>query len=387
MIAADRPVQRPQHARLLVVDAQGCMAHAMRSRFVDFLRSGDLVIANDAATLPASLRGVHMSSGSEIEVRLAGPPPRRFRNVLPRLATTQAVEFAAVVFGAGDFRTRTEDRPQPPTLAPGDRFAFGLALSDVDGPLYATVEALLDHPRLVVLRFSGSPDAVWAGLARYGRPIQYAHMATPLALWDVWTPIAGVPAAFEPPSASFVLDWRSIRAMRERGIAFATITLAAGLSSTGDPELDRRLPFDEPYHIPETTASALHHQRMTGGRIVAVGTTVVRALEHAAARGGVIAAGEGVADQRIGPTSRLRVVDALLSGTHEAGSSHYDVLRAFQGDSVLAEVTTTLDAVGYRTHEFGDSVLIERQDRAAPHAAGFCDRRVIAADADAATAA
>jgi S-adenosylmethionine:tRNA ribosyltransferase-isomerase len=387
MIAADRPVQRPQHARLLVVDAQGCMTHAMRSRFVDFLRSGDLVIANDAATLPASLRGVHLSSGSEIEVRLAGPPPRRFRNALPRLATTSTHEFAAIVFGAGDFRTRTEDRPQPPTLAPGDRVAFGLAPSHVEGALYATAEALLDHPRLVVLRFSGSTEAVWAGIARHGRPIQYAHMTTPLVLWDVWTPIAGVPAAFEPPSASFVLDWRSIRTMRERGIAFATITLAAGISSTGDPELDRRLPFDEPYRIPENTASALHRQRMTGGRVVAVGTTVARALEHAAGRGDVIAAGEGVADQRIGPTSRPRVVDALLSGTHEAGSSHYDVLRAFLDDPVLAEATTALDAVGYRTHEFGDSVLIERQDRTASRAADLCHRRVLAADADAATAA
>ena len=325
MIAANWPVQRPRDARLLVVDAHGRITHAPRSRFIDFLKPGDLVIANDAATLPASLRGVHVPTGAPIEVRLAGhrcqTPGQNY--------TVSDTEFSAVVFGAGDFRTRTEDRALPPALAPGDRLVF-------EG-LSATVEALLDHPRLVLLRFRGPTQAVWAGLARYGRPIQYAHMSTPLAMWDVWTPIAALPAAFEPPSASFALDWGSIRAMRGRGITFATITLAAGISSTGDPELDRRLPFDEPYRIPETTASAIREIRTTGGRVIAIGTTVVRALEHAAARHGVVRAGEGIADQRIGPASPLRIVDAILSGTHEPGGSHYQILRAFLDDATLAD--------------------------------------------------
>ena len=259
------------------------------------------------------------------------------------------------MFGAGDFPTRTEDRPLPPPLAPGDRLRLG--------PLSATVAALLDHPRLVSLRFEGSPDAIWAGLARHGRPIQYAHLPAPLALWDVWTPIAGPPVAFEPPSAGFALDWRALRALGGRGIAFATITHAAGISSTGDAELDRRLPLDEPYRIPVATAVAVRRTRATGGRIVAVGTTVVRALEQAAARDAVVRAGEGVATERIGPTSRLRVVDAILSGTHEPGSSHYELLRAFADEATLRRADRELEAGGYRTHEFGDSVLIERRAR------------------------
>ena len=308
------------------------------------LKPGDVVVANDAATLPASLHGVHLSSGAEIEVRLAG------RRAL--------ASFSAVVFGAGDFHTRTEDRPLPPPLSPGDRLLLG--------PLSATIEALLDHPRLVALRFGGTARALWAGLARHGRPIQYAHLPTPLALWDVWTPIASLPTAFEPPSASFALDWGSIRAMRARGVAFATITLAAGISSTGDLELDRRLPFDEPYRIPDPTASAIRQGRAAGGRIIAIGTTVVRALEHAAREGGV-RAGEGIADQRLGPTSRLQIVDAILSGTHEPGSSHYQLLRAFLDDTTLADASAALEAAGYLTHEFGDSVLIEKQNRRLRH--------------------
>ncbi len=346
MIAAGQPVQRPPRAKLLVVDACGRIDHAPRSAFVDFLRPGDLVIANDAATLPASLHGEHGPTGSRIEVRLAA---RR------SLAADDVRQFSAIVFGAGDFRTRTEDRPPPPPLAPGDRLALG--------PLRATVERLLGHPRLVSLRFDGSPDAIWAGLARHGRPIQYAHVPVPLALWDVWTPIAGPPAAFEPPSAGFALDWRSLTAMRARGVAFATITHAAGVSSTGDDELDRRLPFDEPYRISEAAALAIRRTRARGDRIVAVGTTVVRALEHAAVGGGRVRAGEGLATQRIGAATRLLVVDAILSGTHEPGTSHYELLRAFTDDATLGRVSAELDARDYRTHEFGDSVLIFLAER------------------------
>jgi S-adenosylmethionine:tRNA ribosyltransferase-isomerase len=89
-----------------------------------------------------------------------------------------------------------------------------------------------------------------------------------------------------------------------------------------------------------------------------VGTTVVRALEHAG-RNGRLKPGDGMATQRIGP-GPLRIVSAILSGTHEPGSSHYHLLRAFVDDGTLERVSAHLDSLGYRTHEFGDSVLIER---------------------------
>jgi S-adenosylmethionine:tRNA ribosyltransferase-isomerase len=358
VIAADLPVQRPPDAKMLVVFGDGRIQHARRARFVDFLRGGDLIVANDAATLPASLRGVHGRSREEIEVRLAGRSS---------LIAADVRTFTAVVFGAGDFHTRTEDRPLPPRLSGGDRLVLG--------PLSATVEAVLGHPRLISLRFDGTPGAIWEGLARHGRPIQYAHIAMPLELWDVWTPIANVPAAFETPSAGFTLDWASIGAMSGRGISFATLTLAAGISSTGDPDLDRRLPLDEPYLIPAATASAICHARVERRRIVAVGTTVVRALEHAAAGDGAVRAGSGLADQRIGPASELRVVDAILSGAHEPGSSHYELLRAFVDDKTLEAASVALEARRYTTHEFGDSMLIERAvavARRVPRESGCC---------------
>jgi len=344
MKAATLPVQRPRDARLLVVDEAGRLVEHVRTDLPNLLRPGDLVVANDAATLPASLVGTHVASGASIEVRLAG------RASLGHAATPR---FSAVVFGAGDFRTRTEDRPPPPSLAPGDRLVLG--------PLRAEVERTLGHARLVEIRFDGDPDTVHAGIARHGRPVQYAHVAEPLALWDVWTRIAGPPVAFEPPSAGFVLDWRLLDALRLRGIGFATLTHAAGLSSTGDPALDARLPFDEPYRLPASTVAAIDAARAQGGRIVAIGTTVARALEHAAARPGGLVAGDGSADNKLGGASRLRVVDVLVSGTHEPGTSHHELLRAFVGAATLARVDAALEAGGWRTHEFGDSVWIARE--------------------------
>jgi S-adenosylmethionine:tRNA ribosyltransferase-isomerase len=342
MIAADHPIQRPSTAKLLTVDQEGRFAHIARDHFVDLLRPGDLIVANDAATLPASLHGVHERTGEPVEVRLAGW----------RLGAGDVAHFEAVVFGAGDYHTRTEHRAPPPTLTPGDRLSLG--------PLSAIVVTTLGHPRLVSLEFDGTGDEIWAGIARHGRPIQYAHIVEPLALWDVWTAVAGPPVAFEPPSAGFVLNWTTIERLHQRGVGFATITLASGISSTGDDELDRRLPLPEPYRIPEATAIAIASARAEGRRIVAIGTSVVRALEHAGACDGIVRSGDGIATNRIGGTSHLAVVDAILTGTHEPGTSHHDLLAAFVNPETLSRIDAELEAQEYRTHEFGDSLLIER---------------------------
>jgi len=337
------PVQRPAHARLLVVDRDGGLAHRPRGRWIDYVHAADVVVANDAATLPASLRTTLERTGDAIEVRLAAHAPR---------SASGELRFDAVLFGAGDWRTRTEDRARPPVVHAGDVLRAK--------PMRVVVDQVVAHPRLVRLRFAGRDATVWQWLATHGRPVQYAHLAVELAPWDVWTPIAARPVAFEPPSAGFVVDWRSVRALRERGRAFVTLTHAAGLSSTGDAALDALLPLDEPYTIPDATARAIAHARAAGGRVIAIGTTVVRALEHAARRDGVVRAGAGIATQRIGPRTPLRVVDALITGTHEPGASHHELLRAFVSDATLRAAGAALVAQGYRTHEFGDSMLVER---------------------------
>ena len=340
MIAADRPGHGP--AKLLSVDAMGRVRDALRAELALLLSPGDLVVANDAATLPGSLRGTLQRSGEPIEVRLAA-----------WVTAGDLTRFIALAFGAGDHRTRTEDRCAPSPILPGDRLSLG--------PLTAVVEQLLDHPRLIALRFLGSRATVLAGIAHHGRPIQYAHVPEPLALWDTWTRFAANPVAFEPPSAGFALDWETVGTWRRRGIAFTTLTLAAGISSTGDPALDLRLPFDEPYCIPHSTAAAVNQAKSKGGRVVAIGTTVVRALEWAAGADGAVGAGAGVARGRIGSGTRLRVVDAILTGVHQPGESHFELLEAFADLTTLRKLSALAERLGYRSHEFGDSMLIEYQ--------------------------
>ncbi len=343
MNAATTPRLGPGRARLAVVDACGRVSHHAAADLPRFVEKHDVVVANDAATLPASLHGTHERTGRAIEVRLAGRLS---------LAPSRVRRFRAVVFGGGDYRTETERRAPPPVLRSGDRLTLG--------PLHGRVLHVRSHPRLIDLAFDDEPAAIWEGLSRHGAPIQYAYVPAPLAIWDTWTAIASRPVAFEAPSAGFVLDWAMVSAFERRGAAFVTITHAAGVSSTGDPVLDRALPFDEPYSIPASAAHAVNKAKRIGGRVLAVGTTVVRPLEHSAVRHGRVAAGHGIATNRVGPTTTLRVVDAIVSGMHERGSSHYELLRAFQGDEGLDELSAETERRAYRSHEFGDVMLVER---------------------------
>jgi S-adenosylmethionine:tRNA ribosyltransferase-isomerase len=346
IIAATAPA-RHGTGKLLMVDTAGGISHHRAEDLAALLRPGDLLVANDAATFPASLAGFHERTGDVIEVRLAGRASLRGDDVR---------RFTAIVFGAGDYHTRTEDRALPPRLRPGDRLVLG--------PLRASVTGFLGHPRLIDLTFDGDIPRIWAGIAAHGHPIQYAHLPQSLALWDVWTPIAAHPAAFEPPSAGFALSWSLLARLQQRGVSFATLTHAAGISSTGDPLIEARLPLDEPYHLPPDTVSQIRRAGKAGGRIIAVGTTVVRALEHAAFATGTVRSGHGLATQRIGPETSLRVMDGILTGIHEPHSTHYQLLRAFAADEVLEAATRALEEAQYRCHEFGDSMLVMREGTA-----------------------
>jgi S-adenosylmethionine:tRNA ribosyltransferase-isomerase len=337
--ASTYPARRDA-VRLLVVDpVGGAVSEAVFDRLPDLLRTGDLVVVNDAATLPASLLG-RDDRGRPLELRLA------HRHDDGR--------FTAVLFGAGDWHTRTEDRPPPPRLEVGARLRFPEAL---------TAQVVARSPlsgRLCEVRFDRAGDALWAVLYRIARPVQYAHLAHDLPLWSVQNVYAARPWAFEMPSAGRALSWQILLDLRRRGVQLHRLTHAAGLSATGDPDLDARLPLPERYDIPAETARAVNRTRAAGGRVVAVGTTVVRALEGAARAAGDqgLPAGPGETDLRIGPQHRLLVTDGLLSGLHEPGESHFQLLRAFAPADLLRAAHTRAVARGYLSHELGDALLI-----------------------------
>jgi S-adenosylmethionine:tRNA ribosyltransferase-isomerase len=330
----------PRGERLLFVAPTEDFRHGHARDLPSFLRAEDLVVVNDSATLPASLAGTAVEGA--LEVRLLAEQPR-----------SDAPVWSALLFGPGDFRIRTEDRPPPPSLRVGAAIRFA--------PEFSAVVERIDSRwknRVVDLRFEGNRTRFWANLYRHGRPIQYAHTARRFELWDVQNAYASRPWSIEPPSAGRLLRASTMKALSERHVGLATLTHAAGLSSTGDPELDALLPLRERYEIPQATAAAIDETRRKGGRIVAVGTTVMRALESAADAEGGVRAGAGTTDLLITAAHQRRIVDALLTGIHEGGTSHFRMLESFMDRAALARALGAAEAAGYRSHELGDAMLV-----------------------------
>ncbi|MDP8998590.1 MAG: S-adenosylmethionine:tRNA ribosyltransferase-isomerase, partial [Myxococcota bacterium] len=300
MIPARWPRDQPLDERLLVVDPKRREWRDGHIRDLPgCLLRGDLLVVNDAATIPASFSATD-PGGRGIELRLA--------------ADLGESRWRAVLFGEGDWRMRTQDRAPPQEIHPGDEVQIG------PGFVGTVEEVDRRAPRLIVVRFSARDAALWCALYRFGRPVQYAHLSRPLEVWHAQTPFASRPWAVEMPSASRPLQWSLVAELRRRGVHVAALTLAAGLSSTGDPEIDARLPFPERFDVPRETARAIARTHGQKGRVIAAGTTVVRALEGCAAiHDGDIVAGEGTTDLHITGAYRPRVVDGVLTGLHEVG--------------------------------------------------------------------
>jgi S-adenosylmethionine:tRNA ribosyltransferase-isomerase len=339
MMPAQWPHDEPLDTRLLFIEPRRDTWRDGRIReLASWLAPGDLVIVNDAGTLPASFTASD-SRGNQFELRLA--------------ADLGDGRWRAVLFGDGDWRTRTEDRVPAPRLAPGQVVRLSSWLT-------ATVEEVdPGSARLVLVRFSLQGAALWLALYRCGRPVQYSHLVRPLEIWHAQTPFASRPWAVEMPSAGRPLSWALIADLRRRGIRIAPLTHAAGLSSTGDPTIDAALPFPERFDLPQRTVDAVAQTRAAGGRVIAVGTTVVRALEGCAAmHGGELVSGESTTDLRIRAGFRPRVANGVLSGLHEVGTSHRELLEAFGPAPLLSRAFAHAETRGYVGHEFGDTCLV-----------------------------
>jgi len=342
---ASWPRGDPLAGRLLLLDPGSGAFEDLRMRDLPrLLRSGDVLVVNDAATLPASFEA-RTHSGEPIELRLAG------RGIRER-------EWTAALLGRGDWRTRTEERLAPPRVTRGEVLRFGSDLT-------ATVRRVWSvSPRLVDLAFDREGDALWEALYHHGRPVQYSHLKGPLSLWHVQTAYGARPWAVESPSAGLPLNWELLGALRRKGMTLAPLTHAAGLSSIGDAIVDALLPLPERFEIPEATVEAVEQARREGGRVIAVGTSVVRALEgSAAAHGGRIRAEAAVTDLRINAQYPLRIVDGLLTGPHEPGTSHFSLLTAFAPEETLLAASRHAEVSGYLGHEFGDAMLIVSETR------------------------
>ena len=347
--------------RLLVARGTATTQHGFVD-LPDLLAPGDLVVVNTSATLPAAVDGV-------IDVAVEDAAEGAAEG-----AADGAVDGAAD--GAAD-GVRGDGRLQPVHVSselddgrwvielrrvdntgPADRVRSGARLSlpgglrlVVEAP-YPDAEAATTSARLWTARPEPATGSA-TYLTRHGRPIRYGYVAEPWPLADYQTVYATHPGSAEMPSAGRPLTERILVRLMAAGVAVAPIVLHCGVSS---PEAHEP-PTPERFDVPATTARLVETTRAAGGRVMAIGTTVVRALESAVDATGVVRAAAGWTDLVLGPERPARVVDGLLTGLHEPGASHLDLLEAVAGaEAVRAVYAAALDH-GYLWHEFGDTTL------------------------------
>jgi len=192
-------------------------------------------------------------------------------------------------------------------------------------------------------------------LARWGRPISYPYVRERWPLEMYQTVYASEPGSAEMPSAGRAFSPDVLERLARRGVEFVTLTLHAGVASLEGHEA----PYAEEYRVPRHTAQAVQAARREGRRVIAVGTTVVRALETAAEQGGgEVVASHGWTDLVITPERGVRVVDSLLTGLHEPKASHLAMLEAIAGRRHLELAYAAALDGRYLWHELGDLHLI-----------------------------
>lgn len=309
--------------RMLVTDrAARTHSHAHFYDLPSLLRPGDLLVVNDSATIPAAL------------ICRRNVIPSASLGVIPLHISTKIDDRLWMAEPRG-------------AVAVGERLAL-------PGGAGATMLAPVDpqRPRVWYVAFDLKVP-MREYLAQYGAPITYAYVSRHFPLRDYQTLFARNPGSSEMPSAARPFTARTVAQLRNRGVDIATITLHCGVASFEAPER----PGTERFIVPHETAQQVNAAKRDGRRVIAVGTTVVRALESAATEAGVIAS-QGWTDLFIERTHPIRTVDALLSGFHDATATHLSMLRAFLDGELLEEAYAEAADGGYYCHEFGDVHLI-----------------------------
>ena len=317
------PVERDDVALLVSRTSDRALISACFDELGDFLNAGDVLVVNTSATLPAAIPGrLH---GEAVELHLSTPVSDQDWVVEVRTA---------------DRRPHRPPRAATVIELPGGGSAEFLA-------------PYLGSSRLAVARLA-LDAAVEDYLARHGHPIRYRHSPGDLPIEAYQTVFARDPGSAEMPSAARPFSPELVAHLVAGGVHLAPITLHCGVSSLETGES----PYPERYEVPSETARLINAARWWGGRIVAVGTTVVRALETVADEDGIIAAGSGLTNLVVTPERGVRAVDGLVTGWHEPDSSHLQLLEAVAGPDLLSRSYAAAQAAGYRFHEFGDSHLI-----------------------------
>jgi S-adenosylmethionine:tRNA ribosyltransferase-isomerase len=307
--------------RLLVVTGDGVAESPFRD-LAAHLEPGDLVVVNTSATLAAAVHGTRQD-GREVTVHFA----------------TELDDGSWTV----------EVRPRTDAHGPVPDIRVGEVLRLHERQLRVESTAPGQH-RLHRARLDGSArELMWD----HGRPIRYGYVPQAWPLEAYQTVFAGETGSAEMPSAARPFTGDVVLGLARRGVLVAPLVLHTGVSSqeAGEP------PQPERFHVPASTAALVNHVRNQGGRVVAVGTTVTRALESAAVDG-VVREAAGWTDLVLGPRRPATVVDGLVTGWHEPGASHLQLLEAVAGRALVDAAYDEAARRGFLWHEFGDSCLL-----------------------------
>jgi S-adenosylmethionine:tRNA ribosyltransferase-isomerase len=303
--------------RMLVSDGDR-VTHAHFRELPRFLRPGDLLVLNTSATVPAALTALR-ENGEEIALHWSTSLPAGLAVVEPRKVEVRAGETLTIPGGG-----------RVTLLAPYRR-SHRLWVARFDVPLPP-----LDY------------------LQRWGRPIAYSYVPRPFPLSAYQTVFARDAGSAEMPSAGRPFTRSLLACLRRGGVQLAKLLLHTGVASLEQHEE----PYEEWYEVPLRTAERVRATREAGGRVVAVGTTVVRALESSVDAHGRSVASRGWTDLVITPERGVRVVDGLLTGLHEPQATHLAMLEAIAGREMVARAYGEALKREYLWHEFGDVHLI-----------------------------
>lgn len=316
---------RRDHVRMMVLDKKtGHVRHDNFFRLADYLKPGDLVVMNNSRTVPAILQAGLIRKTKqiqqEVEIRLAR---RRNEEVWDVLIVTDDVK-------SGDILHFSQD-------------------------LTAVVIDIRKGSPLKTILFSKKGTDLFNSIYALGEPIRYEYIHEKWGLDYYQTVFASHPGSVEMPSAGRAFSWELLFNLQKKGIELDFIQLHTGLSYLLDDELETS-PTDnyEEYHLSEKTIEKIRKTKASGGRVIAVGTTVVRALESA----GVTGALNGVTNLYIDQNFPLKMVDGIITGLHEPKASHLDMLTAFVPHELLWSAYEEAIDHQYLWHEFGDMNLI-----------------------------
>ncbi len=324
--------------RLMVARrCDGDLQHHYFSDLPTILQPGDVVAVNTSATLPAAVPAT-TAGGQPAAVHVSGRLPGGLWLV--------------------------ELRHRPPVAGRDGTLAATTPWLDAEPGLTAhlpsggRVELRMPlsaggRPRLWVAAVE-LPEPLLPYLARHGRPIRYSYVPRPWPISSYQTVFAETPGSAEMPSAARPFSTELTTRLVARGVTIVPFVLHCGVSSLESHEP----PPPEWYRVPATTAAQINTARRTGGRVIAIGTTAVRAIETVSEPDGTVHPGEGWTELVIGPHRPVRAIDGLVTGWHEPGASHLALLEAIAGLDLVAASYSEALAQGYLWHEFGDSHLI-----------------------------